>query len=340
MDTLTHALSGALAVQALGDRITTDRATQRRLTIVGFLAAASPDLDFIISLVSSDPMTYLNHHRGVTHSLILLPIWAGLLSGIFKLMFRSLPLRQLYFLSAFSLALHIAFDLITSYGTMIFAPVSNWRAALDTTFIIDPIFSGIIVLGLLSAMWPKTKPLIPKLACVTLLSYIGLQAWANGQAETIGTAWAKQNNLNAEVHALPQPLSPFHWRLVVIDPDHYHMSYLKLFGEPVAANSEGGFFNRIARIYMPKDQLQWSQFERPDSQQLSDAGVGQAWRDPIMADYRAFARYPVSTQTSTNPDQCTWFSDLQFQLPGRNNPFTFGLCHQPDLGRSFLARLR
>jgi inner membrane protein len=307
---------------------------------VGFLAAASPDLDFIISLLSDDPMTYLNHHRGVTHSVLLLPIWAGLLSGIFNLLFRSLPLRQLYAISALSLALHIAFDVITSYGTMIFAPLSNWRVALDTTFIIDPIFSGIIVLGLLSAAWSKTRHLMPKLASVTLLCYIGVQAWANGQAEAIGTAWAKQHGLSAEVHALPQPLSPFHWRLVVIDPDHYHMSYLKLFGESVATRPEGGFLNQIAQIYRPRDQLHWNQFERPDSHRLSDADIGQAWRDPVMADYRAFARYPVSTQTSNNPDQCTWFSDLQFQLPGRNNPFVFGLCHRPELGTTFLARLR
>jgi len=46
-----------------------------------------------------------------------------------------------------SIGAHIAGDVITSYGTMLLAPLSDWRAAIGTTFIIDLWFSGIIVAG-------------------------------------------------------------------------------------------------------------------------------------------------------------------------------------------------
>lgn len=38
--------------------------------------------------------------------------------------------RALYGVTALALAAHIAGDLITSFGTMIFAPLSDWRAGI------------------------------------------------------------------------------------------------------------------------------------------------------------------------------------------------------------------
>jgi inner membrane protein len=46
-----------------------------------------------------------------------------------------------------ALGAHIVGDLITGFGTIVFAPLSDWRAALGTTFIIDLWFSGIILAG-------------------------------------------------------------------------------------------------------------------------------------------------------------------------------------------------
>lgn len=338
MDTLTHALSGALAVRALDEKLASDPKTLRRLTYVGFLAAAAPDLDFVISLVSDDPMMYLRHHRGVTHSLLLLPLWAALLGGIFKSFYREIPFKLLYGLCAMAIGLHIVGDVITSYGTMIFAPLSNWRASLDTTFIIDPIFTGIIVLGLSLAFWHHTRRWAPRAASLCLLGYIGLQGWAHHQAAIMGTTWAKSLDGPAEVQVLPQPLSPFHWKVMVIERDQYHMSYLKLFGQPVPAKPDGGFLNRIAQIYQPVDRLQWQHFDRPDSTTASNDDIVQAWQHPALKDYRDFARYPVNWPT--HEQACTWFYDLQFQLPGRINPFVFGLCSNPTDGRLQLSRFR
>src|SRR3989344_3288649 len=47
------------------------------------------------------------------------------------------------------IGIHIVGDVITAFGTMIFAPFSTWRAQIPTTFIIDPYFTAIIVAGLI-----------------------------------------------------------------------------------------------------------------------------------------------------------------------------------------------
>src|SRR5689334_16626771 len=149
MDTLTHALSGALLARATAPRQAPPGTLAKRMA-AGFLACASPDLDIVITLLG--PVAYLENHRGVTHSLILLPLWALLYSWILARVLREpRGWRALYGLTAGSLALHVAGDVITTYGTMILAPFSDWRAQIGTTFIIDLWFSGIIVAGLLAS---------------------------------------------------------------------------------------------------------------------------------------------------------------------------------------------
>src|SRR5829696_7067523 len=122
----------------------------------GFFACAVADLDFVIGFVG--PVEYLLSHRGVTHSLILLPAWALLYSWILaKLLRESGGWRALYGVTALCLFAHIVGDLITSFGTIVLAPFSDWRAAIGTTFIIDLWFSGIIVAGLLVSMFIRNR---------------------------------------------------------------------------------------------------------------------------------------------------------------------------------------
>src|SRR4030067_249245 len=77
--------------------------------------------------------------------------------------------------AAVGVAIHIAGDVIPAFGTMIFAPLSDWRAQLPTTFIIDPYFTAIIVAGLIaSANWKM--PRVPAVIGLAVLAvYVGFQ---------------------------------------------------------------------------------------------------------------------------------------------------------------------
>src|SRR5690349_8164207 len=177
MDTLTHALSGALLARAT---VRDGEPVGKRMA-AGFLACASPDLDFLWT--SGSAVDYVVHHRGITHSLILLPLWAlGVAWLLARILREPRGWRALYALTAAALALHIAGDLITSFGTMILAPFSDWRAALGTTFIIDLWFSGIIVAGLVFAaiFYRSRAPAIAGL--LVLVGYVAFQYALKQQA--------------------------------------------------------------------------------------------------------------------------------------------------------------
>src|SRR5882762_8545420 len=173
MDTLTHALSGALLARATAPRDAPPRSIPRRIA-AGFFACAAPDLDFVTGFAG--PVAYLVNHRGVTHSLVLLPLWSlGVAWLLAKLLRDPGGWRALYGISALAIATHIAGDVITSYGTMVLAPLSDWRAGIGTTFIIDLWFTGIIVAGLLaSAFFCRSR--WPSVAAMALLvAYVGFQ---------------------------------------------------------------------------------------------------------------------------------------------------------------------
>src|SRR5712692_7137487 len=103
MDTLTHALSGALLARATAPKDAPPASLPRRLA-AGFFACAAPDLDFVVGLVG--PVEYLAHHRGATHSLVLLPLWAFVFSWLLaKILREPRGWRALYGVTALGLVM-------------------------------------------------------------------------------------------------------------------------------------------------------------------------------------------------------------------------------------------
>jgi len=134
---------------------------------VGFFAAVFPDIDGALALLS--PTAYLLGHRGLTHSLLLLPVWAALLAWLFSSFGRRREcLKPFFVISAAALAVHVAGDVITSFGTLLLSPLSDRRFALSSVFIIDLWFSGIALAGVVgSLLLPRWR--LPAVAALAAL---------------------------------------------------------------------------------------------------------------------------------------------------------------------------
>lgn len=342
MDTLTHALSGALLARATAPgEPRADQLPRRTRMFVGFLAAAFPDGDFVMRLV--DPLTYLTTHRGVTHSIVMLPVWAVLLGLAFAYLWRRrYPWRAFAGVCALGIGIHIAGDIITAFGTMVFAPLSSWRAQYPVTFIIDPIFSAIIVAGLIAgAVWKHSR--VPALAGLAALTgYVGFQATLRAQALDFGERYAADRRFErAEVDALPQPFSPFNWRVVVRTGDNYHLAGVNLAAaESPAVPAAGTSWLAQARAAYraPADAI-WKtvpHFGRRNERELAHA----AWHSEALDRYRAFAEFPALHRVDVADDRtCAWFEDLRFELAGRPMPFRYGACRRPDAAAWEIHRL-
>lgn len=341
MDTLTHALSGALLARATAPASAPHTLPLRRRVTLGALAAAFPDSDVVASWLS--PLSYLYHHRGVTHSLVMLALWALLLSWLCAKLWpeknnEDRSWRAYFGVIAMGIGIHIAGDWITSFGTMVFAPLSDFRAALSTTFIIDLWFSGIIIAGLLASwLWRHSRnsydgrwPAVAGL--VVLCGYIAFQYTQQQRAIEFGEQYAARAGLTgARVSALPRPVSPFNWMVMVEDGERYHYSLVSLSRRtaPPPLAPDAGFIARLAAPYLPLDRAAWVVAERLGPA-LQSSLVREAMTHPQFAFFRWFAAYPAFYRIdSGNPSTCVWFQDLRFFTPGRATwPFRYGMCRE------------
>jgi inner membrane protein len=332
MDTLTHAISGAVLGRATTGLDGT-ALTPRRRVAVGFIAAAFPDIDFALRPFV-DPITFLGLHRGATHSLILLPLWALLLAWVFARLFRRDPYRPRDYLplAAMGIAIHIAGDVITAYGTMIFAPFSDYKAAIPTTFIIDPWFTGILLLGLIVSWFWRSSRIPAVLSLAVLVGYVGFQGIHLNAARQVGEQYAHQESMEgARVTALPQPLSPFNWQIVVESEMTYRIAAVNLRAQEAPEEPADGWIAELMASYRPPDDLRWRTFHAfgpvPEKRPLAR----EAWQSEAMEGFRNFARFPYAFGIEqTEIGACVWFRDLRFSLgdqaSSRRAPFRYGAC--------------
>src|SRR5260370_27634222 len=96
MDTITHGIVGALAGRAFfagrdvpafsADGAVLLRSesdpTARVAITACTLGAIFPDIDVFAGPIAHNPLAIMEWHRNITHSLVLLPIWALLLAGV------------------------------------------------------------------------------------------------------------------------------------------------------------------------------------------------------------------------------------------------------------------
>ncbi len=154
MDPLSHGLFG----MGLAQSFSKSKSSEFRLaSFAGFIAALIADLDILIR--SSDyPLLALKFHRHFSHSLFFTPI-GGLFATIllWPIYLRSpMGFLRLWFFCFLGYLTHGLLDSCTSYGTMLFWPLSDARIAWDNISIVDPILTGLFLLFCFWAHYKKS----------------------------------------------------------------------------------------------------------------------------------------------------------------------------------------
>ena len=217
MDPLTHTLLGV----SLGNGFYRERAGRAAVPVLA-LASNLPDLDGIVHL-TGDPYAVLMR-RTFGHSLFLLPFWALLFAWLASRRYREVPLRALYGMTLVGVAGHLLFDLINSFGVVLFWPLSDARPELGWVFIIDFALTGLLALPLLLAIATRLRPRLRAftrgavLAVALYLLICGAARWRSVSLLAphlpAGTDFA---------YVFPEPLGPHRWRGVARSPGRYDL---------------------------------------------------------------------------------------------------------------------
>ncbi len=332
MDTVTHAFAGSVLA-----RTASDQAETRLALLVGGLAAVVPDLDF---LFFSTRLDYLKDHRGWTHSFFVLPFLALAIALAAKVFARKARLGRLWLFAAVGIASHILFDWITSFGTMFWTPVSRNRYSLDWVFILDPIFTGIMLAALIASLVFRGRARTIAIAgSAALFLYIGFCAVLHARAVA---AWKRMDNPppGARVAALPQFLSPFRWLGLSDHGNALHYAFFDIgpfargSSDPHPPQRWSEILQSLSDSYPPPKDAKIVVYPAAEpSKFLSAARELPDWRI-----YLAFARFPMETvYPSKDGGADVIVQDLRF-LPWFTGPWERGgkegLRRQPFVYRA------
>lgn len=355
MDTLTHGFAGALLARALpgtGDEVL-DRAFARRESWLGFCAAMFPDADALVSPFS--PEFYITQHRGLTHSFVLLPVWAALLALVAATRPPAAagppgsPGRRIFrvrlaAVSGVAVLSHVLMDWITSWGTMFFSPLDWSRFALDWVFILDAVLTGLLLLGL-AGMWAvasrrslersRAAARAGLLAATAYVFFCGVK-----HAEASGLV-ARLSPAAAERAAIPQPGSPDRWLLLAGDGTSVSASFVDL-GKRGAEGARAAGAEELARtgyaggltailehlggVYRSRDDLLTRVIPRangPFAERTLQTGVAGV--------FGRFARFPAAREeTQGGGGVRVVLRDVRFgYLAPEVDPFTYVVRYDP-----------
>ena len=237
MDSLTQLTFGAACGEAiLGKKV------GRNALIWGAILGTLPDLDVFIPLGS--PVDDFVYHRGFSHSLFLLtalsPVFAWLITKVHR---NTKPLFKKWMLLTFVvLNGSVLLDLFTIYGTQIFWPLDTTPHAVPALFIIDPLFTLPILIGVSAALFLKNH----RLNFIGLSVSLAYLIWALVVSVFVNGKMKEQLNEQgvpySQFISSPAPFTTLLWRTVGIHNDHYFETYYSLFDgdAPLSVN----FFTR------------------------------------------------------------------------------------------------
>jgi len=265
MDPVTHVASGILVGQAVRDRFPPGR----WLIFFTALCAWIPDIDNLVTYLG--PEAYMRYHRGLTHSFVGGAAMAAILAAAFRPLSRGASFAKVFALAFGCILLHDFLDVITTYGTQILLPFSDARIGLPAVFIVDPIYTGVMLVAMTMGFFMKPRA---KTVATLALAWIVLYPAASlGLREVVVAAQerrlAAEGMSRAVAHVTTDGLSPIFWKVVVDDGENYRVRGASLF-------DPSGGPDIVVRT-------------KADRQELQRLG-----RDvPILATYDWFAEFPA-----------------------------------------------
>ena len=220
MDSVTQAALGA----AIGGAIA-PAGQRRKALLVGAALGTLPDLDVLIDY--GDAVANFTYHRGFSHSLFVLPPFAVLLWLALKRCWapvREAPSRWLAIIGL-ALITHPLLDAHTAYGTQLLWPFEPPPAMWATLFIIDPLFTLPLLIGIVFVSVRPAQPWSGRAirACVLLStlyvgwSWIAQSIVSHHTEETL----AARGLQGAPVFIVPTPFNTLLWRIVVLTEQGY-----------------------------------------------------------------------------------------------------------------------
>ena len=232
MDSLTQAALGAV----MGELVL-GRKTGWRGAAWGAFFGTLPDLD-VIALPFLSAADGIHWHRGLSHSILIMILASLVLARPLANGLRSYSVtpREAGWMVFWAWSTHVLIDCFTTYGTQIFEPFSDYRFAMNIIFIVDPLFTIPLLVGLWLALRihhdeERRKKVMCKalgLSSIYVLFSASMQTWARNEIQSHLDDDIPNGTL---VAVAPSSFNTILWRGLIETQDGYFLSYWSPFDE-------------------------------------------------------------------------------------------------------------
>ena len=298
MDVLTQCLLGAALSQSIAKKEET-----RLATGVGFFAGLIADADIFI-FSSSDPLLNIELHRHFSHSIFFIPFGALIATLLLwpvlsRLSSIEMPsFKRLYLFCLLGYSLSGAIDACTSYGTHLFWPLIDDRIAWHLVSIIDPIFTGMLMIAVIRA-WRNHRPRFAHIGLLLCCSYLLLSSFQLQRATEASENLAKSRQHTIEKLVVkPSFANILVWRSTYITNDTIYVDAIRagFSGTKVYSGSSVPLFvpERDA-VGIPKDSTLYGDILR--FKKFSNGFIAMdPGRDDLLGDVR-YSMSPIKIAT-------------------------------------------
>lgn len=228
MDSLTQVMLGA----AVGEAVL-GRKVGNRAVLWGAICGTLPDLDVLVPF--TDAVAKFTYHRSFSHSLLVLTLLTPLLVWlILKIHPQTAQYKRGWlWLVWLALITHPLLDGLTVYGTQIFWPIITTPVNWSTIFIIDPLYTIPLLIGVFSALLlNRQSGRGHRINSIGLLLSACYLSWSIGAKLYVDyhsrQSLARQGIDYQDTLSIAAPFNTLLWRIVVLTEEYYYEGYYSL----------------------------------------------------------------------------------------------------------------
>lgn len=268
MDSVSQAALGA----AVGVAVMGSRRPFWQSALAGAMVGTLPDLDVFID--KGDAINNMVLHRAETHAFFFQLLVSFPVAYLLALLSRSTTMfKRWWLLTIVVLFTHTMLDALTVYGTRLALPFSDHPYGLGSIFIIDPLYTLPLIIGLLVAAIKRSEQRFHwnRLGLVVSTLYlvwgIGAQAYVTNKVMQAPQASGLDKS---QVLVTPTPFNSILWRIVLRHDETYYE----------------GYYSLLDPMTLPDTELQFTEYDR--GMKLDEATQGVIKADQIRQFSKGF----------------------------------------------------
>ncbi len=226
MDSVSQLVLGsAVSIAALGARTPVWKAA-----LAGAVCGTLPDLDVLID--HGDPILNMTLHRAESHALFWLTLAALPIGALASLLMGEARRWRVWILAVWlALITHPLLDAMTVYGTQLALPFSNHPFGVGSVFIIDPLYTLPLLVGVAVALARGAPRGLGWNAVGIVLStvYLGWGVAAQQMVKAVAEVSLRAAGLPVQqVLVTPTAFNSVLWRVVAVTPGGYVEGFYSL----------------------------------------------------------------------------------------------------------------